>query len=373
MQDCDITGCPDGYICDTSNGDVTCKQVGEQIPESATIQYNLGDEKIINPQGPSFLPGGIPTAIKGKHSNIARYNLDLDWNPSSCFNDSDCFPEKVVNAFTVYGLSAEYNDSDAETASCKSYTKDPEKFLSLIPQETRDKLLCIFGNAAGENAKLWIQSYADSGRCTGLDIAEYFDLVAKLYAATNLNRIVQKLGMINDTYLLHTAVNQIKLSDAISNITGARVRVDCDPEIGILTKVRFCFSPNPSFKLVDCESNSKCQGILRIPNRKGAIGSLQDECKNVFGFDLGSKRDHSCPFGSQFISSEGKCAVTSAGCPKGYIKSSQECMIPNGGMILIDSPRVNRSIEQTANFAASRCERMLVLIIMFTVYSIFSV
>lgn len=54
-------------------------------------------------------------------------------------------------------------------------------------QDMREELACIFYNTAGPDEELWADMWDSQGRCSGLNITQFFDAVVYSYYTFNAN------------------------------------------------------------------------------------------------------------------------------------------------------------------------------------------
>ena len=234
-------------------------------------------------------PEVIPQAPE-EPEEIFKFNFEMDWNPSSCFGDSECSESKQIHAFTVDQMNARLVDRQSKNIRCMDKDSEEAKNLqvsSQVSQGTLRALQCIYQNAAGENEELWRSMYLNTGSCTGLSVPEYFDVIVKRYNEVNLNKIIYDMGITNGTAVVKQEVDRDTLLDTVSAAIGKKAWVECNPDLMMLRVVLVCISPNAPYDIIDCTMDREdptstngipCDGMLKLPTVSGG-GFVSEQCQ----------------------------------------------------------------------------------------------
>lgn len=225
---------------------------------------------------------------------ILDFQLEMDWNPSSCYGYSGCEESKQVNTFTISEMTVQLGENGVRNIQCVDEGSQEARDLRVtdqLSQSTLRALECIFENSAGENEELWKDVYITEGSCTGLPVSEYFDMMVKLYTRVNLNKIIYDMGITNGTSVVQKEVDRDTLLNAVSNVVGKKAWIGCNPEIMMLRYVQVCVNSEPPYDLVDCKdgdptgiNEASCNGMLTLPTISGG-GFVSEECRqyNPYG------------------------------------------------------------------------------------------
>lgn len=225
---------------------------------------------------------------------ILDFQLEMDWNPASCYGYSGCEESKQVNAFTISEMTVRLDENGARNTQCMDEDSEEAKDLRVtnqLSQGTLRAMECIFENSAGENEDLWKDVYITEGSCTGLPVSEYFDMMVKLYTEVNLNKIIYEMGITNGTSVVRNEVDRDTLLNAVSKVVGKKAWIGCNPEIMMLRYVQVCVSPEPPYDIVDCQDgdpqgidDTSCDGMLTLPTISSG-GYVSEECRqyNPYG------------------------------------------------------------------------------------------
>ena len=231
----------------------------------------------------------------GELEPLEQFHLELDWNPSSCYDIYDdggfydeCEASRMVDAFTISQKTAQLVNRYQNNSRCwnesSSEALEVGSMISMIPQDTRDELSCVYQNAGGSDEDLWKDVYDSEGSCTGVPPVNYFDLVLKLYKSIGLNRIAQDFGA-------GETVDRDSFLDYLNERIGRKVSIVCDPATRILRWVVVCIDPKDPYLIQDCTMDRddpdsadgiSCRGELRMP-RIGTAAS--DSCAAVLYTD----------------------------------------------------------------------------------------
>ena len=270
-----------GQCVDASSGYPSCLStgdVGDVYDENNAYDagYDDGyDESYVDNSSNASYPS---------YDELEKFNLEMDWNPSSCYGDDECKTTKMVRAFTFSELTAKLVDRSENNTRCWDPKGSEAKTLIVgdqVSKETRDALRCIAENAAGSNEDLWHDIYVNVGSCTGLTPWVYFDLVVKLYTSIGLNRIAEDYG-IGET------VDRDSFLDYVNERIGRKVWIECDPDTRILRNVVVCIDPNDPFLIQDCTMDRNdptstngipCRGELKLPQTTSRGISDMDACE----------------------------------------------------------------------------------------------
>ena len=230
-------------------------------------------------------------------SDFEKFGLKLDWNPSSCYQDSVCSADRITNAFTLDVMRPKLLDDTQENPRCwdlDSYEAQSLVVSNEISEGTLRAMECVFQNSAGANEDLWQDVYVKQGSCTGLDVGTYFDTMIKLYNLINLNRIAYEFGITNGTKLVKTNVDRNEFLDFINSKLGKKAWIECEPESMVLKRVVICVAPYAPYKVIDCtfdrtdptlDNGIPCDGTLMLPiNQDG--GYVSETCKPYIPYGM---------------------------------------------------------------------------------------
>ncbi len=226
---------------------------------------------------------------------LEKFNLEMDWNPSSCFGDDQweypCDSSKIINAFTVSQMTAELVDRRKNNSRCWDISGDQAKKLVVsdeVSKETKAALECMFAAAVGSNEDLWRDVYVTEGSCSGMSPSQYFDTITRLYMSVGANQIASDFGLLsfngtgNETEI---SVDRDSFLDYVTDRVGRKAWIECDPETRILRYVQVCIDPNDPYLIQDCTMDRNyppstngiaCSGELRLPIQPG--GNISDKC-----------------------------------------------------------------------------------------------
>eukprot|EP00890_Picochlorum_soloecismus_P004194 jgi/Picsp_1/4776/NSC_02144-R1_achain the three-dimensional structure and x-ray sequence reveal that trichomaglin is a novel s-like ribonuclease len=258
---------------------------------SRTLQQERNSTSIQEPSE-ALQPSDEPTPEPIQE--VLDFQLEMDWNPSSCYGYSTCEESKQVNAFTISEMTVRLDENGARNIKCMDEDSQEAKDLRVtnqLSQGTLSAVECILGNSAGENEDLWKDVYVTEGSCTGLPVSEYFDMVVKLYTEVNLNKIIYDMGVINGTSVVQKEVDRDTLLNAVSNAVGKKAWIACDPEIKMLRYVQVCVNPEPPYDIIDCIqedplaiNDASCDKKLTLPTIPSG-GYVSEECRqyNPYG------------------------------------------------------------------------------------------
>ncbi|KAI8108703.1 hypothetical protein M9435_005120 [Picochlorum sp. BPE23] len=242
---------------------------------------------------PKPKPEPEPTEAPKK---LEKFNFEMDWNPTSCYGDSDCEDSKQVNAFTISEMTAKLEDREAKNTRCMGKNSDEAKELNVtdtISKGTLRALECIYANAAGDNEEMWHSLYVNVGSCTGLSVRDYFDTMVQLYDKVNLNSIIYGMGIADGTSVLKKEVDRDTLLDTVSASVGKKAWIECDPDLMMLRIVLVCVNPDPPYDIIDCTMDRNdptstngipCDGMLKLP--AAPVGKVSDTCQPYMPFSI---------------------------------------------------------------------------------------
>jgi len=224
----------------------------------------------------------------------------MDWNPSSCYKDSVCTDDKILNAFTVSEIDPKLLDRNKGNDRCWDKSSFEASNLIVgneVSRGTLEALKCIYQNSAGDNEELWRNLYVQRGSCTGLSVSDYFDLIVKLYTSLNLNKIAYDFGIYNGTAITKGEVDRDDFLNFINAESGKKAWIECDPDEKVLKVVLFCIEPYPPYDVIDCTMDRNdptsthgipCDGTLRLPmNSKG--GYTSETCQPYIPYGISTK------------------------------------------------------------------------------------
>ncbi|KAI8113535.1 hypothetical protein M9435_003536 [Picochlorum sp. BPE23] len=264
----------------------------ESVPDcigrcSRTLKQEVNSTMIPEPsQALEPAPGPI--------QEILDFQMEMDWNPASCYGFSGCEESKQVNAFTISEMTVQLDENGSRNIQCMDKDSQEARDLRVtdqLSQSTLRAMECIFENSAGENEELWKDVYITEGSCTGLPVGEYFDMMVKLYTLVNPNKIIYDMGITNGTSVVQREVDRDTLLNAVSNVVGKKAWIGCNPEIMMLRYVQVCVDSEPPFDIVDCEdgdplgaNEASCDGMLSLPTISSG-GYVSEECQqyNPYG------------------------------------------------------------------------------------------
>jgi ribonuclease I len=222
---------------------------------------------------------------------LEKFNLEMDWNPSSCFGDDMCDSSKITNAFTVSEMTASLIDPSKNNSRCWDKSSDQAKKLVVsdeVSKGTKKALECMFEAAAGSNEDLWRDVYVGEGSCSGMSPSQYFDTITRLYMSVGANQIASDFGVLshsgtgNETEI---SVDRDSFLDYVTARVGRKAWIGCDPDTRILLNVQVCINPNDPYLIQDCTMDRNdpastngipCRGELRLPIQPG--GNISDKC-----------------------------------------------------------------------------------------------
>lgn len=248
------------------------------------------------PEPPSPNPF-VQGEITSEFPELEKFNLELAWTPSTCFEGSSCIDDKVINAFSLEQMDPKLSDRSRSNTRCWDPDSSQAKELNIgaeISPETMKSLECMFQNSVGEDEDLWRDVYVNKGSCSGLSVEEYFDTMVKQFSSINLNSIAFEFGILNGTAVAKTDVDRDEFLDFINSKLGKKAWVECNPDTRILERVLFCLEPVAPFRLVDCTMNRNdptstygipCDGLLRIPVKEDG-GFIQEKCKPYIPYGI---------------------------------------------------------------------------------------
>ena len=231
---------------------------------------------------------------------LEKFNLEMDWNPSSCLKGS-CIDDKVVNAFTISEMTAKLQQRNETNPRCWDKKSNQAKTLVVsreVSKDTLNSLKCVLQNSAGSDEELWKDLYVNVGSCTGLSPEDYFSTMTKLYNSISLNTIAGDYGLseeeIRKNLYYSRTVDRDFFLDHISSEMGKKAWIECDPDTGTLLKVLACVEPVPPYKIIDCTMDRNdptstngppCKGELSVPIRVNA-SSISKACSPYFNGDI---------------------------------------------------------------------------------------
>ena len=195
---------------------------------------------------------------------LEKFNLEMDWNPSSCFGDDACKSEKITNAFTVSEMTARLVDRSQDNGRCWNKTSDQAKNLVIsdeVSSGTKAALECMFENAAGSNEDLWRDVYVRVGSCTGMSPSQYFDAVTRLFMSVGANQIAADFGLLSHNGSegeTEVTVDRDSFLDYMNERVGRKTWIECDPDTRLLRVVLVCVNPNDPFLIQVC----RCRRML---------------------------------------------------------------------------------------------------------------
>jgi hypothetical protein len=226
------------------------------------------------------------------YGQLEKFNLEMDWNPSSCVDEDSCAAGKIVNAFTFSEMTAKLVNRDQENTRCWDKSASEAKNLVVsneVSKGTKAALECMFENSSGSNEELWRDVYVRVGSCTGMSPSDYFDTVARLYMSVGVNRIADDYGLLSHNGTdgeRGITVDRDGFLDYLNERIGRKAWIECDPETRLLQVVLVCINPNDPYLIQDCTMDRNdptstngipCQGELKLPlNPKN---SIPEACK----------------------------------------------------------------------------------------------
>lgn len=266
--------------------DVTYRCECEESKPSPKPQPTPKPQPRPKPQpSPEPLPQPIKPTVEATEQKLEKFNFEMDWNPSSCYQDSSCSKDKIIDAFTISEMTSKLVDRDEKNGRCWNADSSEAKTLTVTEELSRGtvkSLECIFQNAAGENKDLWRDMYVRVGSCSGLSPKQYFEIVVKLYATVGLNEIAKDFGVSKQ----NDVVDRDTFLDYISSRVGKKAWIECDPDTRILRVVLVCVRASPPFDIIDCTMDRNdptstngipCKGDLVLP--MDATKKVREECK----------------------------------------------------------------------------------------------
>jgi len=351
------------------NVEVNCNCINHQNKASCgsnddyydNTDYNMDYDYMPDYDEPEPKPEPEPEPLR----DLLKFNLEMDWNPSSCYVNSECKESKQINGFTISEMTAKLEEKGAKNIRCMNKNSQGAKDLRVTDQLSKGTLRaleCIYENSAGENEEMWKNLYVNVGSCTGLSVSEYFDTIVKLYDKVNVNKIIYDMGITDGKSVVQDKVDRDALLDAVSDAVGKKAWIECDPDLMMLRVVLVCVDPEPPYDIIDCTMDTKdptstngipCDGKLKLPTISDG-GYVSEKCQDYIPYGVSksgvveaeaepspdadeSSSPSLCPTGTEFVSSVGKCAETSNGCSPGYKWDGSQCRIPSGGMITYDT------------------------------------
>jgi len=222
---------------------------------------------------------------------LEEFNLEMDWNPSSCFGDDMCDSSKITNAFTFSEMTATLIDRSKNNSRCWDESSDQAKKLVVsdeVSKGTKKALECMFENAAGSNEDLWRDVYVSEGSCSGMSPSQYFDTITRLYMSVGANQIASDFGVLSHSGIgneTEISVDRDSFLDYVTARVGRKAWIECDPDTRILRNVQVCINPNDPYLIQDCTMDRNdpastngipCRGELRLPIQPG--GNISDKC-----------------------------------------------------------------------------------------------
>jgi len=223
--------------------------------------------------------------------SLEKFNLEMDWNPSSCFGDDQCDSSKITNAFTVSEMTARLIDRSKDNSRCWDESSDQAKKLVVsdeVSKGTKAALECMFENAAGSNEDLWRDVYVRVGSCSGMSPSQYFDTVTRLFMSVGANQIAADFGLLSHDGTdgeTEISVDRDSFLDYVTERVGRKAWVECDPDTRILRNVLVCVNPNDPYLIQDCTMDRNdptstngipCRGELLLPINPS--GEISDKC-----------------------------------------------------------------------------------------------
>ena len=223
--------------------------------------------------------------------SLEKFNLEMDWNPSSCVGDDQCESTKITNAFTVSEMAAKLVDRSQDNNRCWDESSDQAKKLVVsdeVSKGTKAALECMFENAAGSNEDLWRDVYVRVGSCSGMSPSQYFDTVTRLFMSVGANQIAADFGLLSHDGTdgeTEISVDRDSFLDYVTERVGRKAWVECDPDTRILRNVLVCVNPNDPYLIQDCTMDRNdptstngipCRGELLLPINPS--GEISDKC-----------------------------------------------------------------------------------------------
>eukprot|EP00889_Picochlorum_renovo_P000409 jgi/Picre1/27439/NNA_000406.t1 len=140
---------------DTSYGasslpDVVIKDIQEfeSVPGcngrcSRTLKQEMNSTILPEPSQPAQEPAPEPI------QEILDFQMEMDWNPSSCYGYSECEESKQVNAFTISEMTVQLDENGNRNIQCMDKDSKEARDLKVtdqLSQSTLRAMECIFEN-----------------------------------------------------------------------------------------------------------------------------------------------------------------------------------------------------------------------------------
>ena len=271
---------------DYDNGDYDNGDYDEEYEEEYEEDYEApAPTPTPSPDKPSAAPGPLGSPA------LEKLNLELDWNPSSCYRDDSCSASKIVDAFTISEMTARLWDRGLDNDRCLKDSRGQPSFevTSQVSKGTLAALQCMLENAAGANEDLWKDVYVNAGSCTGMPPDEYFGTVTRLYKSVGLNSVLADFRARGSTRETSESiiVDRDEFLDYVSERVGRKAWIECDPDQRLLKVVLVCVNPAPPYDIIDCTMDRNdpastngipCRGDLSLPLNTKASGEVSDAC-----------------------------------------------------------------------------------------------
>lgn len=282
----------DEIVCTAVNIAIAMDIVGsgDEINYSCVLhqgerdEYGYEDEQKMEKEKGAISPTADASSIDAAPEALEKFNFEMDWNPSSCYQDSSCSNTKTVRAFTINQMTSKLENRDQKNSRCWKADSPEAKSLDVreeVSTGTLRALECIFENSAGSNNDLWKEVYVRVGSCSGLSPKEYFDTMVNLYTNIGLNTIANEFGISKENNI----IDRDRFLDFVSEKVGKKAWIECNPDTRILEVVLVCVNPSPPFNIIDCTMDRKdptssngipCRGDLMLPMDTGL--QARDAC-----------------------------------------------------------------------------------------------
>jgi hypothetical protein len=301
-EDYDYDGGSEDYDYDDDSEDYDYNDDSEDYDYdggSEDYDYDGGSDYRSEEPAPQSSPEPAPQsspepAPDSSPAILEKFNLEMDWNPTSCYKIDECSASKIVNAFTITEMRARLCDRSRDNTRCWKKDSDQAKGLVVsdeVSKGTLRALECMFENAAGANEDLWRDLFVNVGSCTGMSPEVYFGTMTRLYMSVGLNSIVEDFktkGSVVETGTSIT-VDRDEFLDYVSERLGRKAWIECDPDTRLLRVVLVCVNPLPPYDIIDCTMDRNdptstngipCAGSLSMPlnSQGGNANGISESC-----------------------------------------------------------------------------------------------